>query len=283
MRVVITGAAGNLGSKLSAHLQTLDWCDAIVGIDPRPVPDNGKLRGIVADLRNPQDDRWIAEVSEADAIVHFAAQNPAPTSNWTEAAQSFDMTLNLLNRIGERPCRFVFASSNHVMGGYKEAPPPSGTLLSGATPPLPGTRTFDGVRYFTPHAYGSSKLMGERAVAARMAAGTNGCTGVNIRIGWVQPGDNRPETIGLHGGGKIDGPGQPDQEETDRALAWFRGMWLSNRDFVHLMERSIRAPSTSWPAPSIVVSGVSDNRGTVWDLEAARRFLDYQPKDDVAA
>ena len=125
--------------------------------------------------------------------------------------------------------------------------------------------------------------MGERAVAARMAAGISGCTGVNIRIGWVQPGDNRPETIGLHGGGKIDGPGRPDQEETDRALAWFRGMWLSNRDFVHLMERAIRAPSASWPAPSIVVSGVSNNTGTVWDLEAARNFLGYRPKDDVTA
>ena len=36
MRVVITGAAGNLGTKLRQQLETADWVDAIVGIDVRP-------------------------------------------------------------------------------------------------------------------------------------------------------------------------------------------------------------------------------------------------------
>lgn len=283
MRVLITGAAGNLGSKLIAHLQSADWCSAIVGIDPRPLTGGGKLRAIVADLRDANDRRRTDAVEGADAIVHFAAQNPWPDSAWWEAAMSMDMTLNLLNCVGERPCRFIFASSNHVMGGYKDSPLPAGTLLSAETPPMPGTRMFDGVQYKAPSAYGSSKLMGERAVAARAAIGEGQFTGVNIRIGWVQAGENRPETINPNGGGTNHGPGQPDAEEIDRALKWFRGMWLSNRDFVHLMERAIRAPSANWPAPSIVVSGVSNNRGTVWDLEAARHFLGYEPRDDVAA
>ena len=283
MRVLITGAAGNLGSKLIAHLQSVDWCTGIVAIDPRPIASAGKLTAVIADLRDTTEHGWINEVTLADAIVHFAAQNPAPDSNWLEAAQSLDMTLNLLNRAGDRSCRFVFASSNHVLGGYKDAPLPPGQLLSGATPPLPGTRTFDGTSHYTPHAYGSSKLMGERAVAARANASAGQCTGVNVRIGWVQPGDNRPATIGVHGGGTNSGPGQPDAQDVARSLRWFRAMWLSNRDFVQLMERAILAPATGWPAQSIVVSGVSNNSGTLWDHSAGRHLLDYQPIDDVAA
>lgn len=283
MRVLITGAAGNLGSKLTEHLQAADWCSAIVGIDPKPMDDVGKLRAIVADLRDPTDRRWTDEVAQCDAIVHFAAQNPWPDSAWWEAAMSMDMTLNLLNQVGDRPCRFIFASSNHVMGGYKDAPLPAGELLSESTSPLPGTRFFDGVQYRTPSAYGSSKLAGERAVMARAAIGSDQFTGVNIRIGWVQRGENRPETINPFGGGTVQGTGQADAEEVARALKWFRGMWLSNRDFLQLMEQALRASAVNWPARTIVVSGVSNNTGTTWDHSAGRDYLDYRPMDDVAA
>ncbi len=184
MRVVITGAGGNLGGKLIAHLQSAQWCSAISGIDPKPLTDSGKFRAVSADLRDPHDRRWIEPVQQADAVVHFAAQNPEPDSNWVEATQSIDMTMNLLQWAGQTPCRFVFASSNHVMGGYKDTPLPPGQQLTWDTPPRPGTRFFDGYDYRTPTAYGASKLMGERAVAVRCAASL--LTGVNVRIGWVQ-------------------------------------------------------------------------------------------------
>ena len=100
MRVVITGAGGNLGSKLTAHLQSASWCSGIVGIDPKPLLGSGKFRAIAADLRDPHDRRWIDPVEQADAVVHFAAQSPAPDSSWPEAAQSTDMTLNLLQHVG---------------------------------------------------------------------------------------------------------------------------------------------------------------------------------------
>jgi hypothetical protein len=281
MQVLITGAAGNLGSKLSAHLQASDWCTGMIGIDAKPMADFGKFRAVVADLRNPNDRRWTDLISQANAIVHFAAQNAAPDSNWLEATQSFDMTLNLLEQAGRGECRFIFASSNHAMGGYKDAPLPADGKISGATPPIAGTRMFDGFEHKTPTAYGSSKLLGERAVIAR-AAGTGGrLGGVNVRIGWTQPGDNRPETIGPHGGGTRHGLGLPDPEDIARSLKWFRNMWLSNRDFLQLMDKAITAPATSWPAPAIVVSGMSNNRGMAWDLAAGRDFLGYQPVDDV--
>ena len=281
MHVVITGAGGNLGGKLTAHLQAMPWCSAISGIDPKPLADVGKFRAIAADLRDPHDRRWIDLVQQADAVVHFAAQNPAPDSDWLEAAQSIDMTMNLLQWAGQTPCRFIFASSNHVMGGYKDAPLPPGHQLTADTPPRPGTRFFDGYDYRTPTAYGASKLMGERAVSARCAASL--LTGVNVRIGWVQPGENRPDTIDLRGAGRRTGPALPDQEEIERGTVWFRGMWMSNRDFLQLMEKAITAPADAWPTRAIVVSGVSNNTGTKWNLEDGQRWLGYAPVDDIAA
>lgn len=281
MRVVITGAGGNLGGKLTAHLQTASWCSAITGIDPRPLADAGKFRAIPADLRDPHDRRWIDPVTEADAVVHFAAQDPAPDSGWPEAAQSTDMTLNVLQHLGHRACRFVFASSNHVMGGYKDAPLPPGAAIDATTPPSPGTRFFDGTAYRRPTAYGSSKLFGERAVAARCAVSQ--LTGVNIRIGWVQPGANRPETINPYGGGRRTGPDLPESAELERAGAWFRGMWMSNRDFLHLLVAALTASADGWPGRAITVNGVSNNTGTAWSLAEGRRWLGHAPVDDIAS
>lgn len=281
MRVVITGAGGNLGRKLTDRLQSEPWCSDIIGIDPKPLADSGKFQAIAADLRDSHATGWIKAVESADAVVHFAAQSPAPDSSWTEAAQSFDMTLNLLQHVGHAPCRFIFASSNHVMGGYKDAPLPAGETLGSSTAPQPGTRFFDGTAFQRPSAYGSSKLMGERAVAARSAS--SALSGVNVRIGWVQPGENRPGSVNAYGGGRMTGPAAPADDELERALNWYRGMWMSNRDFLQIMTKALTAPTEGWPGPAIVVSGVSNNRGTQWNLDEARRWLGYEPLDDVAA
>ena len=58
-------------------------------------------------------------------------------------------------------------------------------------------------------------------------------------------------------------------------------MWLSNRDFAHLFERAVNADPGGWPAPAIVVNGMSDNTGMAWSLDETRRYLGYQPLDDV--
>ncbi len=61
-----------------------------------------------------------------DAAVHFAAQNPYSNAPWNGACMSLGMTPALLaaaSRAGVQ--RVVFASSNHVMGQYKDAPLPT--------------------------------------------------------------------------------------------------------------------------------------------------------------
>jgi NAD(P)-dependent dehydrogenase (short-subunit alcohol dehydrogenase family) len=283
--VVITGAGGNLGQKLISHLLAGDWCGWIVALDhmmPRrsSVAHSDRVEWITADLADPSETVWREALARVDAVVHFAAPNPYPDAPWSDACASFDMTLNMLAaaaRAGTR--RVVFASSNHVMGQYKDPPLCDGLTagaLTTALPPGPGMRWFSGREMVQGFAYAASKLMGERACLAE-APRSGAMTSVCVRMGWCQPGENRLETIntsGLPGAEESTGP------DTKRDLRWFRNMWLSNRDFVAVI-RALLSEGEPWPQPGIVVNGMSANRNMPWDIETTRRLIGYEPQDDV--
>lgn len=286
-KILVTGANGNLGNKLVAHLAAAPWCGGVVAVCHGGEPD---LTGIgtdrvsveTADLTKAGRAELRELVNGVDAVVHFAARHPYPTASWQDAAASFDMTLAILDAAeGEGVRRFVFASSNHVMGGYKELSDdiaPGGLTTDIA--PLVGTVTKapDGT-ISAPTAYAAAKLMGERACVLRARATNGRLSTVSVRIGWCQPGENRARTINATG--LPDTPIDVSDPVTARAERWFKGMWLSNRDFLHLVECAIRSPSDRWPSPGIVVNGMSGNRDMVWDIETTRRMIGYAPQDDV--
>ena len=141
-------------------------------------------------------------------------------------------------------------------------------------PPRPGTLVTSESVSAAPPAYAVAKLMGERVCAGK--ASGSGLTTVSLRIGWCQPGDNHPSTISSSGI-----PGSAGDPDAERDLAWFRGMWLSNRDFVEAVTCAIRADATRWPAPAIVVNAMSNNAGMPWDLAATRALIGYVPGDDA--
>ena len=282
-RIAITGAQGNLGRKLIAAFETATWCHSIVAIDQAP-PERtfvaaAKVSAVQADLTDRRDRRWIEAIGSADVIIHLAAQNPYPTASWEDCTASFDMTLNLLGAAGASLARFVFISSNHVMGGYKDAVPAlEPGMLTEALAPRPGTRTVDrrGKVSDSP-AYAVHKLMGERLCRERALGSDGRLTTVCLRVGWCQPGENLPSTLNASGV-----PGEPvPQGDVEAALAyrWFRGMWLSNADLVRIVERACLADASSWPAPAIVINAMSANQEMVWSLEDARRHLGYVPRD----
>ena len=275
LRILVMGAGGNLGRKLVAHLVAAPWCPAIVALDlEAPAFDHPKVRGVAVDLAR-RSAALDAAVAGVDAVVHLAAQRPYPDATWIDGAVSFDMTLNAVEALARAggPRRFVFASSNHIMGGYKDAEVAPGTLTTDL-PPLPGTRTGETE---PERAYAAAKLMGERLLAARAEAG--GLTAVSLRIGWCQPGDNRPGTMTASG---VPGERSPDAPETARTLRWFQGMWLSNRDFLAVVSAALTADAARWPAPAIVVNAMSANAGMVWDIAPTRGLLGYAPQDDSA-
>jgi NAD+ dependent glucose-6-phosphate dehydrogenase len=247
--VLITGAAGNLGQKLRRALEGR-YELRLLDRDPR-----GDAAIQPADLSRWEEE-WVRCFQGADAVVHLAA-DPVAYRSWAElCGPNVDALINVYEaaaRSGVR--RFVFASSNHVMGGYQDRPE---ERITPDLPPLPGTRYVVEGQQRESSAYGAAKLFGERL--GECYAASRGLSVIAVRIGWALRGENRPEDLPAERG------------------EWFRLMWLSNRDFCRLMECSLRAD------PAIrfaVVNGMSANTGMRWDLTATRELLGYEPLDDV--
>ena len=174
-RVLITGAAGNLGSKLAAHLVGIGRSGNRQISDPCPIPEllRVPLQGSsitdeasLALLDKPDgdlsvwDERWVSRFEGVDAVVHFAG-DPVAYHDWDElVAPNIDAVLNVFEaaaRAGAK--RLIFASSNHVMGGYQDGEP---IPITTSLPPKPGLRYFaDGADRFS-GAYAAAKLFGER-------------------------------------------------------------------------------------------------------------------------
>jgi uronate dehydrogenase len=248
--VLITGAAGNLGGKLRRHLEgryDLRLLDRQPGDDP----------AIVAADLSRWDESWVRHFAGVEVVVHLAA-DPTAFLSWPELlgpnVDAVVHTFEAAARNGVR--RLVLASSNHVMGGYKDDP--AAGPITEDLPPRPGTRYSRGGQQRDSTPYAAAKLFAERL--GRCFAESRGLEVIAVRIGWCWYGRNRPEDL------------PPDRED------WFRQMWLSNRDFCHLMERCLVADP---PRRFVVVNGMSANAGMRWDLTAARRLLGYEPLDDV--
>ena len=298
--IAITGGLGNLATKLFRHLAGLPGIERLVGLDLRPapadhaatvlagIPTRATLHFVECDLADVHDQRWRAALAEVDAIVHFAAKNPYPEATWEEAAISLDMTLHVANAaVANGVKRVVFATSNHVMGRYKDDPlwqQIGPGELTTALPPGTGTIWHTGTQWMDSTAYATAKLYGERVCQEAGARAGGRTTFVAVRIGWCQPGANLPSTLSAAGTPTQPSGGATGQDEgLARAEQWFKGMWLSNRDFLQLFERALLTDGSSWPAGYLLVNGMSNNRGMKWSLEATRRWLGYAPVDDVFA
>jgi uronate dehydrogenase len=248
--VLITGAAGNLGAKLRRHLEgryTLRLLDITTHGDPALVQ---------ADLSR-WDRAWADHFQGVDVVVHLAA-DPTAQQTWPNLiGPNLDAVVNVFEAsVRGRVKRLVYASSNHVMGGYKDDAEPA--RLTTVLPPRPGARYVVDGQTRDSTAYAATKLFGERL--GKCYADAHGLSVIAVRIGWVRPDANRPEDI-------------PAERE-----AWFRLMWLSNRDFTQLLERCL---TTDLADPFVVVNGMSANTGMRWDIDDTRRLLGYEPQDDV--
>lgn len=248
--VLITGATGNLGSKLVEFLRD-DYGLTLIDKDGK-----GRPEVVEADL-SVWDDAWVELFIGVDTAVHLAA-DPRPDRSWGELqAPNIDATVNVYNAaIKNGVRRVIFASSNHVMGGYREVTEP--WRISTDLPPLPGTRMTHR-NGFVSVPYAAAKLMGERL--GKCSSDSYGLSVICVRIGTVRPGENEPA--------------QMFERYED---AWWREMWLSNRDYGQLMRCCIEAdPSVRFA----VINGMSNNEGMRWDIEQARRVVGYVPQDGL--
>jgi uronate dehydrogenase len=249
--VLITGAAGNLGGKLRRHLEgRYDLC--LLDKEPGGDPDIHQ-----ADLAQ-WDPHWVALFDGVDAVAHLAA-DPTAQQTWQNLVEpNVDATVHVyLAAVWGEVKRLVYASSNHVMGGYKDEPVPA--RLTTDLPPRPGARYVVDGETRDSTAYAAAKLFGERL--GKCHADAHALSTIAVRIGWVRPGDNSPEEIPAERGD------------------WFRLMWLSNRDYCQLLEKCLTADPELHFA---VVNGMSANTGMRWDITYTRLMVGYEPQDNVA-
>lgn len=236
--VLITGALGDIGRKLWAA-----WDDEydLILIDSRYDPDAPEV--IQADL-SVLDESWITHFHGVDTVIHLAASS-APAPSFEEMiGPNVDAMANVFNAAALAGVeRIVFASSIHVAAGRREENP---ALITVEMPPRPSGM------------YGALKYVGERL--GRSLAEAFDLTFIALRIGFVQVGPNRSETL-----------------EGD----WDKKMWLSNGDLVRLFDAAVEAEIEDRQV--LITNGVSRNRGTPWDLTVAAEVLGYLPEDDAYA
>lgn len=166
--ILITGAAGNIGAKLTAHFRSTGAYDL-------RLLDKAAGGDIIAADFGDYDDAWAWRFDGVDTVLHFAG-NPAGRASWASAKRdNIAGTQHVLRAAAKSKVRrVVFASTNQTMLGYRFQSGPVTTDM----PPAP----------LSP--YGISKFMGEEL--GREFHEATGSDFLALRIGYFQRGENLP-------------------------------------------------------------------------------------------
>jgi nucleoside-diphosphate-sugar epimerase len=242
MRLFITGINGLIGSVLHNAFQNTH---EVFGLD-REGPFSDRV--ILADISDYEQAADVVQrFRPLDAIVHLAG-NPRVDASWESVLHANIIgTRNIFEAAREfQVPRVVYASSNHVTGVYQGFETESYTFTE---PEPPKISPQDPIR--PDSEYGLSKAFGE--AVARFYCDRWGIKAICLRIGGVLRDDD------------------PTRQPQNRRI------WLSHRDLVQLVEKSLTAKVVFG-----IYYGVSNNKGSFWDITNARADLGYVPVDDGA-
>lgn len=239
-KLLITGSRGLIGTILLSGLA--DRFN-VFGVDRR---GSSTPRTFVADLSDyDQIATVLRAVSPLRCIVHLAADRRVEAGWASVLKNNIIATRNLYEAARTHGVkRVVFASSNHVTGSYARS------AADGGGQGDPQTVT---VRHpVRPDSdYATSKVFGE--AVARQHYDLFNIESVCLRIGSVIADDD-PTKSRQH-----------------------RRMWLSHKDLIQLVERSVVAGVKFG-----IYYGVSNNQDRIWDLSNANDELGYRPESDAS-
>jgi len=252
-KVAVTGAAGNIGTRLVADLKRDHEVVAIDLRNAEHIVDCSKdLPGLQKLFKG------------CDTVVHLAGNgdNEGP---WEDMLNGhIGGTYNAFEAArlaGVR--RVIYPSSNHAVGEYEvDAPKPQiyepgyGVVLDNRVPVRPDSP------------YGAAKVFGE--ALGRFYSDRFGLQVACLRIGSITHNDKPvdPQAGGTWGYLKLAPELKPK-----RLLS----TWCSHRDF-HRLVRAIMARNVAFG----VVYVVGDNPTRQWDLEAGRALYGWWPIDGSA-
>jgi NAD+ dependent glucose-6-phosphate dehydrogenase len=248
MRVIITGAAGQIGTQI---VEELCATHEICLMDRLPVPGRKSLITNLSTghsrmhwrrwLKVARSPRWMESFNGADVVLHLAAdQNPTVPERQL-LFSNMQTTLNVIKAAARhRVPRVVFASSNWAVKAWeRESAPscytPDGPKIGSDAPPRPITY------------YGIYKALGE--INGRMVV-DQGRLGsfVAVRIGSYEPAP-------------------PEDEER-------RHRWIGTQDIRSLLRHCVEAEFKGFH----VVYGVSAQPTAPYDLSHTRRLLCWEPR-----
>ncbi len=271
MDVLITGAAGRVGTAITDHLDPTDYNLTLLDVIEPEAPGET----VVADVRDYDSIR--PHFDGQDAVIHLALIREGDagfTAGNREVGWSRDLQANLtgINNVYEAAIdagvdSLIFASSNHAVGMVEVRNKPEvyydqGIRAGHDEPHRPDSR------------YGLSKSYGEDL--GRLAAEAHGIQFYGLRIGALR----EPEYDHPYG----DAERGVDADRWERGsdayaeqVARMKGLWQSRREFAHLVECCLDDDSVEWDH----FYGVSANdRRWLDDLEYARETIGYDPQDN---
>jgi nucleoside-diphosphate-sugar epimerase len=247
MRVVITGAAGTIGSELveefhaSHELRLLDRHTTMKGPSEVTNLDQNRLTSYWKPWSRSRKPSWMPMFKGADVVVHLAAYLHQDL-NWPHVLQdNIQVTWNVLEAAVEhRVPRVVFASSNWVVKGTELALAPAcyepqGPKIGSDAAPCPKTL------------YGISKAFGETTGRTLVEEG-HIRSFVAVRIGSYHPI-------------------APKKEET-------RCRWIGSKDIRSLFRRCVEEEFSGFH----VVYGVSAQTTAPYDLSYTSHLLSWKPE-----
>ena len=177
-KVLVTGAAGNIGSYFAEHCSDRYDLRLMVRDQDKDV-DAIRAYGevVVADLS--QLDRLKEVCAGMDTVLHLAG-NPSPNATWESVRDdNIAGTYHLFVAAkSAKVRRVIFASSIHAVSGY-----PPDVQVKTSEPVNPGDL------------YGVSKCFGE--ALARYMAEKEGLSAICLRIGAFQPHENAESADGV--------------------------------------------------------------------------------------
>jgi nucleoside-diphosphate-sugar epimerase len=241
-KLLITGCNGLVGRILWDHLEK-DF--DLYGLDISSSKPSEKI--FRADISKAEQVQSVfSRIASLTFVVHLAG-DPRADADWDSVfVNNIGGTKNIYEaaRLAGAK-RIVFASSNHMTGAYESFPPSlhtkqNPTLITMRDPIRP-----DGF-------YGVSKAAGE--AIARMYYEVYGLESICLRIGSMT------------------------KEDDPRINPRFESTWLSHRDLVQLVRKSLSADVKFG-----IYYGVSNNHKRFWDISNAEAELGYHPEDDASS
>ncbi len=245
-KVLVTGFAGKIGGIIGKNL-SVNY--ELSGLDLLQV------EGFKTTEANLRDLNAIIPAFEGiNTVVHLAA-DPNHKGDWESNLEN--------NIIGTRNVfeaarlsgvkRIIFASSNHALGFFPLRDNPYKQIYDGKFQDVRQPMKPLGTGVVRPDGYyGVSKAFGESL--GSYFHDEYGLSVICIRIGWVMEPD--------------------DPTFAPSALS----LWMSHRDTAQVIQKCIDAPKAVGFA---VLYGMSDNTYGIWDLEAGKNIVGFNPVDDA--